>query len=171
MRERETCKVCHEVVYENTNYIDPHGHNWYWNDEKQTYFCQVCGLENINSASGSIVMENLTEEDGEDYVIGYWNRGGVEFSTHVSVIFDEWTEDKEWMLDGIETTGYTKENDGFTGMSFSKQAAINAALAKISEQGYEGSSYAIRISFVPVNDQYDLDYAITFDSLTVTAAE
>jgi hypothetical protein len=171
-----TCYVCGEITSEYTGSYSPVAHYWYWNEDLQTYVCSVCELENINGASGVVVMEDLTNDEKwgseTDYVIGYWNRQNVKFSIELSVIFNDRDEEHEdgnqFVLTGIEIADHTKENDGFVGKSFNKEAAIAAAEAKMEEQGYTGS-FSIRINFVPVNDETDLDYAITFDPIGAAA--
>ena len=173
-REWHTCYVCGEITDEYTYNYMPVAHYWYWNSEKETYVCSVCELENINGASGVVVMEDLTDDENwgsdTDYVIGYWNRENVQFTVELSVIFNDRDENHEdgnqFVLTGIEIADHTKENDGFVGKSFNKAAAIEAAEAKMEEQGYTGS-FSIRINFVPANDDTDLDYAITFDPIEV----
>ena len=167
--EWNCCIYCGEITWEQTGAIDPNDHCWCRDYEKQTYVCCTCGLENINGASGSVVMEDLTARYGNDenYVIGYWNRENVRFSQYVSVVFEDRGDDhpdgREFVLD-VEIFDCTKEYDGFVGKSFSKADAIAAAQAAMAEQGYEGT-FAIRISFVPENGQTTLDYAITFDPI------
>lgn len=128
--------------------------------------CGVCGLQNKNGASGSIVMEDLTDTygNGENYVIGYWNQDEIDYDIMVSVILESTGE--QILLNITEFTDHTVENDGFNGLSFNKATADAAAAEAVSTvEGYEGT-YAIRISFVPVDGTDTLDYAITFDSAT-----
>lgn len=161
-----TCDVCGAQTSQYTYEIEPTVHDWRWNGTLQTYVCDVCGLENVNGASGSIVMEDLTTDDGTSYIIGYWNRGEVTFNPYVSVILEDSTdENNELVLTGITFNYLTVEQDGVTALTFDKTTAGNAAAAAVAEAGYTGS-YAIRISFVPINSTDTLDYAITFDSVT-----
>lgn len=167
--EWDVCVYCQEITWENFSPITPNDHCWCWDHEKQTYVCCTCGLENINGASGSVVMEDLTEKYGYgvNYVIGYWNRDEVRYVQHVSVIFldrdENHVDGNEFVLD-VQINDCTLGTDGFVGKSFSKADAIAAARDAMAEQGYEGA-FAIRISFVPENDQTTLDYAITFDPI------
>lgn len=164
--EKQVCVYCGTVEWEHTYQADPKAHNWQWSDEKQTHFCQYCGLENQNASSGSIVMEDLTEDYANgNYVIGYWNRGEVTFNPYVSlVLYDVEGDDNELVLTGIEFAYLTVAKDGVCGLSFSQSAVEAAAEAAISAAGYTGS-YAVRISFVPTTGDNTLDYAITFDTV------
>ena len=91
----------------------------------------------------------------------------MRYVQHVSVIFldrdENHVDGNEFVLD-VQINDCTLGTDGFVGKSFSKADAIAAARDAMAEQGYEGA-FAIRISFVPENDQTTLDYAITFDSI------
>jgi len=141
-------------------------HDWEYDSGKETYVCAICGLENVNAASGSIVLEDVTDAwgNGTDYVVGYWNRNDVEARKYVSLILED-AEGEEVVLTDIAFTMLTAEEDGITAVSFSKAAVQTAADAVIAERGYTGS-YAIRFTFVPVSGGDTLDYAITFDSLS-----
>lgn len=159
------CNACGESYDESYYEIQP-GHDWSWNEELQMDVCGVCGLQNKNGASGSIVMEDLTDTygNGENYVIGYWNQDEIDYDIMVSVILESTGE--QILLNITEFTDHTVENDGFNGLSFNKATADAAAAEAVSTvEGYEGT-YAIRISFVPVDGTDTLDYAITFDSAT-----
>ena len=161
----DRCNICGTVEETGVYYTDPTAHDWTWDSERQIYVCWYCDLENSNGASGSIVMEDLTEDygNGTDYVVGYWNRGEVEFSSYISVITD--SADEELVLTGIDFVYLDAKTDNITAVKFSMAQAQQAAQAKLAAEGYTGS-YAIRISFVPANSTDTLDYAITFDSLT-----
>lgn len=168
--ERYICKVCGQPESPGMDMpIDPTCHNWNWDEEHQIYVCLDCGLENVNGASGQIVMEDLTEEYGEgtNYVVGYWNRDNVDAMRYVTVILKDVAEGEndELMLSGISFTELDRETDGITAISFSRSEVQAAAAAAVAEAGYTGE-YAIRFTFVPVGSTDTLDYAITFDTLT-----
>lgn len=157
------CPICEETTEVNSTYsIEPNDHNWYWSEDKQLYVCSECGLENINGASGSIVMEDMTDShgDGENYVVGYWNRSGLNVDRKISVILNDRVDENEFVLTGIDIFEY----EGITAYGFSQEQAIAAAEMTLEQLGYTGS-YAIRFSFVPYTGDTTLDYAITFDSL------
>lgn len=166
--ERWSCDVCGKVTQESVYDQEPYAHEWNWDESKQTNVCGICGLESANGASGDIVMEDLTQDytDG-NYVIGYWNRGEVEFSPYVSLILYDATEGEndELVLSDIDFTYLTVADQGICGLAFSQEATAAAAAAAVQGAGYTGS-YAVRISFVPLNSTDTLDYAITFDTLT-----
>ena len=85
---------------------DPRDHNWYHISENH-YICARCGLENINGASGDIVLEDLTSQYGNDeyYVAGYWARNNVQFYYYVSLFMKDTEE--EHFLEAIEVTERT----------------------------------------------------------------
>ncbi len=161
------CLICGYITEWERTPMDPTMHNFQWDSVKEKYVCSVCDLESVRGYSGSIAMEELSDATGADYVIGYWNRDEIEFMPTVSVMLYDVSADEldELVLTGIEFTYHTVDKDGFTGLSFNKAAAQAAADAAIAEAGYSGS-YGIRISFVPLNTQDELDYAITFDTQT-----
>ena len=164
------CQICDKVTYTNLDEYRANDHYWSWDRERQTYYCVHCGLENANGASGSIVMEDLTEEygNGENYVVGYWNRDDIEFMPTISVILDvpEGCLDEVY-LEGVEF-GYLNKVAGdvntITAVTFDAATVEAMAAQAVSDVGFSGN-YAIRITFLPINGEDELEYAITFDSV------
>lgn len=158
------CVICGIIYNTYDDVYDPYAHDWGYNGE--CYYCYRCGLESQNGASGVIVMEDMTEShgNGENYVIGYWNREDLEFMPVLSVVlYDSEAEDNILILNGVDFIDMNREKDGIVAMAFNYEATQAAANAAIAEAGYEGS-YAIRINFVPINGDDSLEYAITFDT-------
>lgn len=161
----EVCRLCGEVVYEEYNDFRPKDHSWYYDSERYTYACTMCGLENQNGTSGSIWLEDLSGE--ESYVVGYYCADEITFSPYVSLILYDAAEGEndEIVLDMVVVDYLTVENGGVRGLSFSKNATAIAADAALKAAGYTGR-YAVRISCVPLDGYHTLDYAVTFDTLT-----
>ncbi len=159
------CHICGVWTDENQELLYPNDHNWSWNDRWQTWVCLDCGLESVNGASGSIIMEDLTESfgNGSHYVVGYYNQGHVEFNPYVSLILSDVTEgmNDELVLTGIDFTYLYRVPDGINALTFAMEQVRAAAEIALAEAGYTGE-YAVRISFVPMNGDDTLDYAITF---------
>jgi hypothetical protein len=164
--ERLVCRFCGKITEEHIVTVLPNDHSWTYDAEKQTHVCSVCGLENQNGTSGSIWMEDLSNEDS--YVVGYYCANDIPFSPYVSLILYDAAEDEndELVLDSISVSYLTVDGDGICGLSFSKAATAEAAAAALEAAGYTGS-YAVRISCVPIGGAHALDYAVTFDTLTV----
>ncbi len=169
-KETWRCNRCQQVTSENEYRTVPNDHKWYWHYEKQIYVCDGCGQENINGASGTIILEDLTEAwgNGTDYVVGYWNRGNdLKTLKYVSVILNDVEEggdiDNEILLD-IETKDLMEATESINAVSFNQAETLDAAKSAMEAINYTGS-YAIRFTFVPMDEEDTLDYAITFDSL------
>ena len=149
---------------------EPTDHDWALDPDNNGSVCMTCGLRNANGASGNIVMEDMSESYGEgfNYVVGYWNRYGMSVHKYVSVVLEDAAEgeEDELILDDIFFTELTAENDGITAISFSQADALAKAQAAMEAAGYTGD-YAIRFTFVPTDAGDTLDYAITFDALSV----
>ncbi len=167
-REYAVCNRCNQITEDYQYSIGYKGHSWNWNDEKQTYVCSVCSLENINGADGSIVLEDMSAAwgNGVNTVVGYgtW-REISDFNPYLSVILYDAAEGEndELVIDYADFLYLTKEADGINALSYNTAAVQAAAEAAIANAGYSGS-FAIRISFVPVDGDDTLDYAITFDT-------
>ena len=150
------CMICNKVTSEYK--ITPSAHHWRYSSDRGCYYCTTCGLENANGASGEIVMEDLTEAygNGENYVVGYWNRDKVDFIYNVSLILHTPLEngDDQIVLTDITFTSL----EDVVAISFSKSDVAAAAEAL----GYSADEYDVRFSFVPVGSDSSLDYAITF---------
>jgi len=166
-----SCTVC-DTVYEYEEWIyEPRNHeDMYWDYDKQMYVCPHCGLEFSNYASGSIAMEDLTENygNGENYVIGYWNQNpDQEFNPTLTVILEDVAEgENDILLLDYSAFSYlnTENGDAITAVTFNEAAADEAAAQAVADAGYSGI-YSLRFNFVIVGGG-QLDYAITFDPVT-----
>ncbi len=150
------CQYCPTVISENNRH-SPYDHSW---DRifDSFYVCTRCGIENVNGASGDIVMEDMTAllGNGEYYVAGYWARNQVQFTYYVSLILRTPMEDgnDEVVLFEVEVL----ELENARALAFSKAAVLAAAEAL----GYSADEYDVRVSFVPVGADGSFDYAVTF---------
>ena len=148
--EGKVCVICEQLIeqYE----LSPTDHYWnYYGDDM--YYCSNCGMQNINGASGDVVLEDLTNDYGNDefYVVGYWNRGNVEFYHYVCIVVKETGE--EIILE-IEPT----ELENVRALAVSIVDIETLAL----EAGYAADTYYTKIVFVPERADGSFDYAITF---------
>ncbi len=152
----EVCHVCESTLNHNIK-LSPYDHNWQMVEENY-YICSRCGIENINGASGEVVLEDLTVKygGGENFVAGYWARNNVHFIYYVSLILHTPMEDgnDEIILDNINIF----ELDSVRALAFSRAAVIEAAEAL----GYSEDEYYVRFAFVPLGADGSYDYAITF---------
>lgn len=153
------CAVCGAIseTYDN----DPNGHDWCTEEFTGNYYCSRCGLENSNGADGNIVLEDLSDE--ASYIIGYWVREEMSFDLRAAVVKynTESGEEDVVLLDGIDFTYMTREDDDINAISMDRAQVDTIVADQIA--GYEGG-YAVRIIFVPSNDQTIMDYALTFDT-------
>lgn len=162
------CNVCEAITAENVYDESPDGHYWHYDYDLGIYECYNCGLQNINGADGSVVLEDMTAEYGEDtnYVIGYWNKELVEYTYYLGVLYEDANEEVELILD-IEFTELAREEDGINAVVFDQTKAEAAAEEAVKAEGYTGE-YALRFTFVPVGSDGDFDYAITLTDKDVT---
>ena len=156
------CKACGVDLV-----ILPHNHNWV--EDENGFRCTNCNITGVNGVSGDVVLEDCSEELGgdENYVVGFWidyydkqnqYRYDKEFVLSVTLILNEPQEDgnDQILAEGIEVK--FNSHGGGNYVEFSKSAVGEWA----SENGFEAGSYEVRLSFVPVGWQCDLDYGITF---------
>ena len=159
----KTCLVCGTTSsYE----IEPICHEWIWYDIDGGYVCRICGLKNANGASGQIVLEDASDLDGDDdtYIVGYYYRDfGDKFEIIYAITLI--TADGEEIYIDLEANGIAimPWGDGRY-ITFSKSAVMAVA----ANMGYPEGQYDIRISFVPVGWESDLDYAVTFEIMSAT---
>lgn len=157
------CGYCGEITDVDV-YANPTDHTFRYDSLKNLYVCTDCGLESVSGASGAIAMEDLSTDT--QYRIGYWNQQSIPYTVSISVVLeDAQGDDNELVLTGIDVLSLTREQDGVRAMAFSKEAAHEAARQAMANVGYSGS-FAIRFCFVPTSAAGQLDYAITFDSVT-----
>ena len=152
--EGNVCYICDQRL-EGGYILDPTDHAW--TSFYDIYYCYNCGMQNINGISGEVVLEDLTEKygNGEYYVVGYWNRGMVEFSYYVAII-DKATGNDIY-LESIQLL----EHDTLRAVVVSIADIQAAAL----ELGYEVGTYETTIVFVPERADGSFDYAVTFSDL------
>ena len=147
------CPLCSYVT--DRQPIEPN-HEWeFFSDgNDKWHICLRCGMLNVNGASGDIIMEDLTLAYGKgvNYVVGYYDRSNISFTTYVALIL---ADGKEVVLPGIELLPV----EGITAYAFSR-AAVAEAAAKL---GYKAGSYQVRFVFVPEHNDGNYDYAVTFD--------
>lgn len=157
-----TCHICGSVASSNTITVSPTEHNRVQIGDGR-YVCVTCGLEFAADASGEIVFEDLTDEygNGENYVVGYYNRGGVTFTYYVSLVPKSGGTDNDIII-----MSSAANPEYFTVLSTANGDAVNAiafseAQVKDSSTGYDLSAYDIRFTFVPTDSSGSFDYAIT----------
>ncbi len=158
-------KIC-EICGNTTEYeTSPILHEWIWYDYGQCFVCVHCGLKNANGASGDIVLEDASDidEDEDTYIVGYYYRMGDKFEVIYAITLI--LESGEEIFVDLDEHGIAIA-PWHTGkyVTFSKSAVINAA----KKMGYTEDQFDIRISFVPVGWENDLDYAITFEVMSAT---
>ena len=154
-----SCLICDYVESETEIEISPICHEWNYKVEENIYVCSICQLENTNGANGEIVVEDLTEEYGnnENLVVGYYETTDVQYIYYVSLILNNVIEGEndQVILDSVTIVSLDEPR----ALSVSKSEVILLA----SELGYNEADYDIRISFVPIGADGSVDYGITFN--------
>ena len=85
-------------------------HNWYYDYEKETYYCERCGTESTYGASGYITLEDMTSTG--EFKVGYYN-GLIVDITDIDIIFNyeldgsgDMLENSSMYYDDVDTTPY-----------------------------------------------------------------
>ena len=79
-RPTAECIMCNNTFVVNHA---PYDHEFVENTDGSGYTCMDCGMESAKSYSGSIVLEDLS--DDSNYVAGYWNKGFVNFNIYMMI--------------------------------------------------------------------------------------
>ena len=147
----ENCEACNKVYNSGYNTIEPYNHSWFQNGEAG-WKCYRCDLEDRNGASEGIILEDLTEELGNDvnYVAGYWNKDEVTYVMSVCAVVEG--QEQPIYLDDVAIT----EHDTATAVCFSIAQAHAAADALVN-----GADYELQLNFVTTQGER-IEYAITF---------
>ena len=164
------CPVCEHVW--NESYTSPTEHNWVMLNNG-LYYCYDCGLQNINGATGDIVMEDLTNQygNGEAYVIGYYLKSNHQFTPwvlinlHEPVVIDG--EENYVLIFDLTDDQIHFVEDPYVGI-YVTLADINAAVAAINDAyglALTSDMYDVTITLVPDGADSLFDYAITFADL------
>lgn len=145
---------CYYCDYTESEWDSGYGHDFRYDDAKGVFVCSRCELESAAGGNGSVIFEDksLTEGDGSEYIIGWYNNYGDSYIWNVALVV-EGAEDFIFLDDiSVEEIGdYRLKVDA---------AAINKLA---SEKGLEPCQYMVRIAFVPTDGDGTLDYAITLD--------
>ncbi|MDE6441253.1 MAG: hypothetical protein K2L12_00690 [Clostridia bacterium] len=150
------CKFCHQEVQDTDHYFEGHHYN--------NGVCDVCGLENPKELNGRVVLEDLSYTSESDYIIGYYNREGVEYSFQFSLInLDADEYDNETVLFDVN---YYDSNEGAEELNYYRSGKITFSVGQIAYYAaeYGIKNYMIRVYFVSERYGSNLDYAITIDA-------
>lgn len=172
MREfvkRPTCtgrgsyySVCAHCGYRSAvlEFTRPNGHDkFYYNSETGMFVCGTCGLESKSGMNGSILMEDLTEAGSGYCSVGYYcEKEPYLFQPYLSLVSEDGTE---LVLTEFDSFLYFAD-DYQNSIGFHTEAALEAIAKEYA--GLNGT-YRLKLTFVPDNDKYSLDYAITFDEV------
>ena len=141
-----------EMIYQN-------GHSFDYDKEKGLYVCWRCGLESAAGGNGAVGFEDktLTEGNGTDYVLGWYNNYGDAYTWSVMLVAGERMDFVDVKV--VEDGDYRLRLDA---------GAIAAAAEKL---GYGKCGYMVRVAFVPTDAGGELDYAITLDPHVYTLEE
>ena len=130
-------------------YGEPMGHDFQENGNGNGYTCTRCGLENENGASGSIVLEDISDE--ENYIASYWNKEGLVYDIYVFLV----TADEDVMTDlAVTDSGESFENG---------RASLSKAAAEVwAKENGVTEAYDVMFSFIPKNASVDTSFNIIF---------
>ena len=156
--EGQYCEVC--GWHDDKQYVHALDHNFVWNEEEQIYICSRCGLENENGVSGSIIMEDLSDDYEYLYVVGYAFNTNVQFSKAVVISYEQDGQPKQYVCTDDEVD-IMRWNEDYRPRAyyFSQEAARYVATEKL---GLENGEYDISFVFYPYGDDSNFQYAITF---------
>ena len=104
-----------------------------------------------------IFEDSTSESNPDNIVIEYYAHEGIEFLINISIILNNVSDGENDQV-VIEDVEY-ELNEDERYVSFSKNAVVEAATLL----GYEEGTYSIRLTFVPLYLDSDLDYSITIE--------
>lgn len=172
------CKCCGEDdLYE---YVWP-SHGYEWNDEKQTYVCWRCGLENDKGVDGDFVVEDLTWQYG-GYTAGFFNRLGDRwemedgYNFYIVLNYDEnaiGVAGKNVVVDvsyDLLEYGYEETGAAGSGIITLDMDELNAAITKAYGENWNGFEN-VSIVFQVFDKDFEtgqfsyVDYVLTFSRI------
>lgn len=144
----ERCRNC-TASWETS--VDAYGHSYY-SYANGSYTCERCGLTNFTGYDGNIQLEDLTARlgNGEYYVIGYDSWSGYEYMVVLSLVV-------EGLDEPIFLDTYVDVQESLIYISLAD------VKAEVESLGYSICSESLRVSFLPVDVEGQIDYAITLD--------
>ena len=148
------CTLCDDMLAE---FHAPLDHNFYYDEAKDVYVCSRCGLESATGVSGSIIMEDMSNE--EYYIIGYFNRTHVQFLQCVSILFG----DDEIFLTNDDVY-FMNDYEGTHSVYFYKDSVDYFARNYFESHEMDpDTEYRVKFAFVPFGADSNYDYAIVFE--------
>ena len=168
------CRCC--GIQDKYEYVEP-GHDYYWNEKLQCYVCSRCGLENEKDVDGFFLVEDLTEQYGNQaYMAGFFNRYGLEWKMEEGynfyIVLNYETEHinvTDEVLFEVFEYGYGYRAPG-SGIITLDMDSLNRAIRKAfgeNKEGFENVSIVFQIFDKECADsEYSyLDHILTFDRI------
>ena len=162
----EYCACCN--LRQEYNYVEPR-HDYSWNEEKQTYVCNRCGLENQTGVDGYFLVEDLSNTYGA-YTVGFFNRNGLGWNMDEGYNFYivlNYGETNQAVTQGVEFDlfeyGYEDAGAGSGIVTLDAETLRAAVIAAFGEnmEGFESVSIVFQAFDRDRLDYYD--HVLTFD--------
>ena len=171
------CRCC--GIQDKYEYVEP-GHDYYWNEELQCNVCSRCGLENDKAVDGFFLVEDLTEQYGNQaYMAGFFNRYGLGwnmeegYNFYIVLNYDEKNPENMIVTEGVKFelfeygSEYGPEGSGIITLDMD---SLNEAITKAFGENWEGfENVSIVFQYFDkecVNGEYSyLDHVLTFDRI------
>ena len=147
------CINCGKMLGEYT--IEP-GHRYEFNDEKKTYVCSRCGLENEQGVDQSFIFEDKGEIGR--YIVSFYNKESVVGSGSYEIHFYLVNENGEYLIEKLD---YELKRMGQCGKLYVMEGLVQDIASKMGIK-----NYMFRVSFL-YNDWNGGDYldeSITLDA-------
>ncbi len=169
------CRCC-DYRYE-YNYVTP-SHQYEWNEELQLYVCARCGLENEKNVDGDFVVEDLTDDYGNQaYTAGFFNKLGKEWDMEEGYSFYivlNYGMDNVKVTEGVKFDlfeyGYEYTGAAGSGIITLDMESLNAAITEAYGEdwaGFENVSIVFQVfDSVDANNQPSyVDHVLTFTTI------
>ena len=165
----EYCACCN--MRQEYNYVEPR-HDYYWNEELQTYVCNRCGLENQTGVDGYFLVEDLSDRYGA-YTVGFFNRNGLGwnmeegYNFYIVLNYDENNVEDMVVTQGVKFDlfeyGYEYGGAGSGIVTLDTESLRAAVIAAFGEnmEGFESVSIVFQAFDRDRLDYYD--HVLTFD--------
>lgn len=151
----QKCAFCDAAVQSG----EPSGHKFDFDGTH--YVCHECGLESEDYSDGRVSFEDLSYTSQTDYVIGYFNREGGNYSFSIALV-DMDNEGDQFILQNF---AYVDSNADALELQYYVSGTVSFPVASIQAAAAANgiSNYMIRVTFVDEKFGSQLDYSITID--------
>lgn len=131
-----------------------HNYDYVYDAQSDSYYyvCTRCDLINFTGHDGNVIMEDMTADGGEEFVVGYHFYEYFDYVIAVSLVVEGQEEPIVLSIDACD--------DGKSLITVD----FESVKAACEELGLAFEEVMVKVTILPTNGDYSFDYSVTMDS-------